>query len=152
MEYYGTAGWMDYAYEKAMEYYDELLILYENDPIAYAIALQKKREAMSAYAKEEKEILTKSWENQKEALEEITTNADNALSSVSSLSTEKMTFSNLVELEDSLRKAGIEGTRVKEIIESIGSAETDKDKIRAQMVAAGEAALAKLSALSTERQ
>jgi uncharacterized protein (DUF111 family) len=74
------------------------------------------------------------------------------MSSAGKLMSGDMSFAGIEELKQNLLDAGVEVTRVTELIEELSNADTDAEQIKKSMVAASEAALAKLGTLHQEKQ
>jgi hypothetical protein len=63
-----------------------------------------------------------------------------------------LSFSGIEELKQNLIDAGVETERVIELIKDLQNAGDDTEQIKAAMVAASEAALAKLGTLNEKKQ
>lgn len=141
-------------YKQGQEYYTQLLALYDKDSVEYKQTLANKEAATTAYysqfeskAESAAAVIQAQWDKELNS-------ASNVISIISSNleSLDKLDFQNIDNLKRNLVDAGISASRVEEIINNINNAATSEDKIKAGMVAATEAALAKLSTLGEQKQ
>ena len=141
--------WNEYVYNKAKKYYAELYSLREGDVVAQMTIKQKMEELDTNYYKTLEDKAKNTAENIKKEQDKQLSAQEDVLKTISSNLTKmgQLDFQNLTDLRQSLIDAGIAAERVEEIINKISGAKTDKDQIKAGMVAATEAALAKLGTL-----
>lgn len=145
--------WNKYAYEQSMQYYDNLLLMYNEDSVEYAMALQQKQNAADTYYNTLEEKAKTAAEEQQKVWEEERSAAESAMNISNSLmGTEDISFKNIETLKQDLIDAGVEAERAKELIENIYNAGSKEEQIKASMVAATEAALAKVGSLKTEQK
>ena len=146
--------WNKYAYESAKEYYMKLAQLRSGD-LSAQIEIQNKLDSIATeyykgladkvetFAAFEQEQWDKQLAGQEAALKTISSNLTNL---------KDLNFQGIEDLKQNLLDSGIAAERVAEIINNISNAKTDKEEIRAGMVAATEAALAKLQTLGAEKK
>ena len=144
--------WNKYAYEQSMQYYDDLMSMYDEDSIEYVMALEAKEQATQDYYDGLAEKAETAAEIQQQEWEDAMSAADQAMSSSQSFMSGDMSFSNIETLKQNLIDAGVEVERVAELIDGLQNAGGDTEQIKAAMVAASEAALAKLGTLNEKKQ
>lgn len=144
--------WNKYAYEQSMQYYTDLMAMYDEDSIEYTMALEAKEEATQAYYDGLAEQAEQAADIQKDKWEETISAAESAMSSASGLISGDINFTNIENLKQSLIEAGVEVERVSELINNLQNAGGNTEQIKAAMVAASEAALAKLGTLNEQKQ
>ena len=144
--------WNQYAYEQSMQYYDDLMSMYDEDSIEYVMALEAKEQATQDYYDGLAEKAQTAAEIQQQEWEDAMSAADKAMSSSSNFMSGDMSFSNIETLKQNLIDAGVEVERVAELIDGLQNAGGDTEQIKAAMVAASEAALAKLGTLNEQKQ
>ena len=146
------AEWDKYALDMAVSYYDELYALYDGDVAKQIEVLQAKEQAEKQYYEKLQSMADEAAKIQQQKWDEAKSAADSAMSSAGKLMSGDMSFSGIEELKQNLIDAGVEVTRVTELIEELSNTETDTEQIKTAMVAASEAALAKLGNLSEQQQ
>lgn len=146
------AEWDKYALDMATSYYDELYALYDGDVAKQIEVLQAKEQAEKQYYEKLQSMADEAAKIQQQKWDEAKSAADSAMSSAGKLMSGDMSFSGIEELKQNLIDAGVEVTRVTELIEELSNTETDTEQIKTAMVAASEAALAKLGNLSEQQQ
>ena len=144
--------WNKYAYEQSMQYYDDLMAMYDQDSIEYTMALEAKEEAAQTYYDSLAEKAQQAAELQEKEWDEASKAADAAMSSSSNFMSGDLTFKGIEQLKQDLIDAGVEVERVDQLINNLQNAGGDTEQIKAAMVAASEAALAKLGTLNEKKQ
>ena len=147
-----SAEWNKYALDMATSYYDELYTLYDGDVTKQIEVLQAKEQAEKQYYENLQSIADEAAKIQQQKWDEAKSAADSVMSSVGKLMSGDMSFSAIEELKQNLIDAGVEVTRVTELIEGLSNADTDTEQIKTAMVTASEAALAKLGNLNEQQQ
>ena len=144
--------WDKYAMESAVAYYDELYAYYDGDVAKQIEILQLKQQAQQQYYDSVAEMANQAAEVQQEKWEEAKNAASDAMSSSSDMMTGNFTFTGIDQLKQDMLDAGVATERVTELINDLMNAGDDKGQIKAAMIAASEAALAKLGTLHEEKQ
>lgn len=146
------AQWDKYALDMAISYYDELYALYDGDLAKQIEILQAKEQAEKQYYEKLQSMADEAAKIQQQKWDEAKSAADSAMSSAGKLMSGDMSFASIEELKQNLIDAGVEVTRVTELIEGLSNTDTDTEQIKTAMVAASEAALAKLGNLNEQQQ
>ena len=144
--------WNQYAYEQSMQYYNDLMSMYDEDSVEYVMALEAKEQATQDYYDGLAEKAQTAAEIQQQEWEDAMSAADQAMSSSEGFMSGDMSFANIEALKQNLIDAGVEVERVAELIDGLQNAGGDTEQIKAAMVAASEAALAKLGTLNEQKQ
>lgn len=146
------AQWDKYALDMAISYYDELYALYDGDLAKQIEILQAKEQAEKQYYEKLQSMADEAAKIQQQKWDEAKSAADSAMSSAGKLVSGDMSFASIEELKQNLIDAGVEITRITELIEGLSNTDTDTEQIKTAMVAASEAALAKLGNLNEQQQ
>ena len=146
------AEWQAASHAAYSEWLDTRMAGYDKDSAEYAALMMQKQQLDQEYysslenkAREAAEIQEQKWEDAISA-------AESAMSASSDFMSGDISFTNIEEFKQNMIDAGVETERVIELIEGLSNAGTNTEQIKTAMVAASEAALAKLGNLNEQQQ
>lgn len=147
--------WDAYAYEKSMEYYDELLAMYNTDSVEYVATLQAKEQATEDYYDiiEEKSLdaannILEIWHQQQEDI----ASAVELLSSVTIENPFKdWSFEQVEQLKQTLIAVGYSAEEADQKIKAIGQVDSDKESAIEAFRLSTNLALSQIGSMTNEK-
>lgn len=145
--------WMQHSLDMAVQYYNELEQLYQNDANMQAQIRQDREKAEQVLYEQLSEQAKQAAEKQKEEWKKITDAAQSAMQNASNLIGGEITFANIEQLKQDLADAGIEAEHLQKVLHNLTDPETeDPEKIKAAAALATTAALQKIGSLQEQSQ
>lgn len=146
------AEWQAASYEAYSKWLDTRMAGYNKDSAEYAALMMQKQQLDQEYYSSLEDKAIEAAEVQKQKWEEAISAAESAMSASSNFMSGDISFTNIEEFKQNMIDAGVETERVIELIEGLFNVGTNTEQIKTAMVAASEAALAKLGNLNEQQQ
>lgn len=146
------AEWQAASYEAYSKWLDTRMAGYNKDSAEYAALMMQKQQLDQEYYSSLEDKAIEAAEVQKQKWEEAISAAESAMSASSNFMSGDISFTNIEEFKQNMIDAGVETERVIELIEGLSNVGTNTEQIKTAMVAASEAALAKLGNLNEQQQ
>ena len=146
------AEWQATSYAAYSKWLDTRMAGYNKDSAEYAALIMQKQQLDQEYYSSLEDKASEAAEVQKKKWEEAISAAESAMSASSNFMSGDISFANIEEFKQNMIDAGVETERVIELIEGLSNVGTNTEQIKTAMVAASEAALAKLGNLNEQQQ
>lgn len=146
------AEWQASSYAAYSKWLDTRMAGYNKDSAEYAALIMQKQQLDQEYYSSLEDKASEAAEVQKKKWEEAISAAESAMSASSNFMSGDISFTNIEEFKQNMIDAGVETERVIELIEGLSNVGTNTEQIKTAMVAASEAALAKLGNLNEQQQ
>ena len=146
------AEWQAASYAAYSEWLNTRMAGYNKDSAEYAALMMQKQQLDQEYYSSLEDKASEAAEVQKKKWEEAISAAESAMSASSNFMSGDISFTNIEEFKQNMIDAGVETERVIELIEGLSNVGTNTEQIKTAMVAASEAALAKLGNLNEQQQ
>ena len=147
--------WYEAAYQAYSDFLAQRMEGHAQDSAEYKALLIEKQNLDEEYYNHLKDKDREAYEAIQEQREAQISAANDVISSIQSnlTSSKPMTFVEIEELIQGLEAAGVEGERVRQIVDSIGAEEDGSaEQIKAKMIAATEAALMAFGAQEAQKE
>ena len=146
------AEWQATSYAAYSKWLDTRMAGYNKDSAEYAALMMQKQQLDQEYYSSLEDKAIEAAEVQKQKWEDAISAAESAMSASSNFMSGDISFTNIEEFKQNMIDAGVETERVIELIEGLSNVGTNTEQIKTAMVAASEAALAKLGNLNEQQQ
>lgn len=146
------AEWQAASHAAYSEWLDTRMAGYDKDSAEYAALMMQKQQLDQEYYSSLENKTREAAEIQEQKWEDAISAAESAMSASSDFMSGDISFTNIEEFKQNMIDAGVETERVIELIEGLSNAGTNTEQIKTAMVAASEAALAKLGNLNEQQQ
>lgn len=146
------AEWQATSYAAYSKWLDTRMAGYNKDSAEYAALIMQKQQLDQEYYSSLEDKASEAAEVQKQKWEDAISAAESAMSASSNFMSGDISFTNIEEFKQNMIDAGVETERVIELIEGLSNVGTNTEQIKTAMVAASEAALAKLGNLNEQQQ
>lgn len=120
-----TDEWTEYCYQQAVKYYDDLILLYQNDEAKVTELLQKKQALTDTYYATVGERAKKAAQAEVDAVETSLSKISTAMSELGDA--DLSTFAGIEKLKKALKDVGYTAEQVDNIIKNIGQDNGDED-------------------------
>lgn len=146
------AEWQAASYAAYSKWLDTRMAGYNKDSAEYAALMMQKQQLDQEYYSSLEDKAIEAAEVQKQKWEDAISAAESAMSASSNFMSGDISFTNIEEFKQNMIDAGVETERVIKLIEGLSNVGTNTEQIKTAMVAASEAALAKLGNLNEQQQ
>lgn len=146
------AEWQAASYAAYSEWLNTRMAGYNKDSAEYAALMMQKQQLDQEYYSSLEDKASEAADIQKQKWEDAISAAESAMSASSDFMSGDISFTNIEEFKQNMIDAGVETKRVIELIEGLSNVGTNTEQIKTAMIAASEAALAKLGNLNEQQQ
>ena len=144
--------WYEAAYQAQADLLESRMAGYAQDSAEYAALMMQKQQLDQEYYSSLEDKANEAADIQKQKWEDAISAAESAMSASSDFMSGDISFTNIEEFKQNMIDAGVETERVTKLIEGLSNVGTNTEQIKTAMVAASEAALAKLDNLNEQQQ